>query len=157
MLIADTFGLLFNPNHFTMRKSLSLLILLAGIAIGAGASGFVSDKELPALPAAQCSVTAMDVDDFNDIVLVYVAPDMEIPQCATVPEVSFDVPQICAGFIADLEKPPGLICLPWQANPKSKISQGWEYQNISPPCTQSKETTMDPSGKYTYRNPRDAI
>lgn len=139
-----------------MRKSLSLLILFVGIAIGAGASGFVSVKELPALPAAQSSVQAMSMSDFNDIVLVYAAPDMEIPQCATVPEVSSDVTQIlCAGFLASPVKPPGFICLQWQAT-YNKMLLPWD--NMRERYRDFLSTNkMNSDGNLSYRNPRDAL
>lgn len=138
-----------------MRKSLSLLVVILGIAIGAGAGGFVSVKELPALPAASSSVTALDQNDFNEIVLITNAPDLEIPQCATVPEVSFAVPQICAGFTADLEKPPGVPSLQWQATYNKKLLPWDDILEVEPGFVSNYMATL--GGSCNYRNPRDAI
>jgi len=133
---------------------MSLLILFLGIAIGVGASEGYSTTKVEASPACP-SYNQVPSDDVNGILLLeFVAWD--IPICATVHPVSFDVQQAHAAYVAELIKPPSVNYIIRQATSKnydlSLMTKIVDIGNIE--NENDKSLTKRQSH---YRTPRDGL
>lgn len=138
-----------------MRRSMSLLILFLGIAIGVGASEGYSTTKVEASPACP-SYNQISQDDGNAILLVeFVAWD--IPVCATVHPVSFDVQQAHAAYVAELIKPPSVNYITRQAtlnNYDLSLMQS-HLADLGNNLTRTEASLRD--RQYSYRMPRDGL
>jgi hypothetical protein len=98
---------------------MSILILFLGIAIGVGASEGYSTLKVEASPA--CPSDNLVSQDFGFAIIPVISDyAWDIPICATVHPVSFDVQQgVHAAYLAELIKPPSVNYINRQANPKN--------------------------------------
>lgn len=141
-----------------MRKSLSLLVLVIAIWIGAGSGAWFPVNELQAMPASGSSVSISDQPDCPAVMTV-IYPEWEIPATATVPPVSFEVsPGVHAAYLAELIKPPEFITLFWQATYSNFTLdlQDYSCSTDTRSCNYSESPDETPEG-FVFRSPRDAL
>jgi len=104
-----------------MKRFISLAILLIGFA---GFASAETDVRQVTTPETTCLNTCLITNSISDAVLeigtVFI---INIPECATVPVVAFDIADKCSGFAWQIIKPPELCFLTSQATLKN-------YSNI---------------------------
>ncbi len=139
-----------------MRRSMSLMILFLGIAIGVGASEGYSTTKVEASPACP-SYNLVSQDHGIAIVPVISDYAWDIPVCATVHPVSFDVQQAHAAYVAELIKPPSVNYITRQATPKNYDPSLMESLIADLGNNQTQTEASLRERQYPNRMPRDGL
>jgi len=133
-----------------MRRILSMLVLVAGIALGVVTSGYA--HTMPADQPAACVVDVPAQIDGYSIQLDAINYIWYIPECASVPEVSFVTAEILRGYVPADYKPPEISNM--QASNKTYFALARDGDTQILYCREMNELIRT---HYCYRNPRDAI
>lgn len=147
---------MFNPKTPDMRRSLSIMVLFLGIAIGVGASEGYSTLKVAASPACP-SYNQISLDNGNAIIpFEFVAWD--IPLCATVHPVSFDVQQgVHAAYLAEMIKPPSVNIITRQATCNNYDQSLMQSLIVGLGNNQTQIELSLRDRQYPHRMPRDGL
>lgn len=142
-----------------MRRIASLLVLMLAITTSVAAMEFYSGLQTKAPPASSVCVSSVDVEFCAAVTSPTFAYSWDIPSCATIPLVRFDIqPGVHSAYLAEMIKPPNYYYHFWQATLNNTMAIQEFSRHLMLNIRPNSESSIQLSHlALNYKTPRDCL